>query len=59
VRRTSIADVARERVVVPERDLVRRGRVVLVDDRHGAEREQLLERVARVDVGRRSATSPP
>jgi hypothetical protein len=39
-----------ERVVVAEADLVGRRRVVLVDHRHGAEREECVERAARVDV---------
>ena len=41
-------DLGRERVVVAERDLVRRGRVVLVDDRHDVPGQQGLERGARV-----------
>ena len=39
-----------ERVVVAERDLVGRRRVVLVHDRHRAAREQLAQRVADVEV---------
>src|SRR6266498_1390294 len=39
-----------ERVVVAEADLVGRRRVVLVDDRHGAEREERVQRAAGVDV---------
>ena len=40
----------RQEVVVPERDLVGRGRVVLVDDRQHAPLQQLGERLARVQV---------
>ena len=43
-------DLRRQRVVVAERDLVGRGRVVLVHDRHRAEREQRRQRVAGVEV---------
>ena len=47
-----------ERVVVPERDLVRRRRVVLVHDRHRAEREErVAARCARSRTSPRSATS--
>ncbi len=45
-------DLGGERVVVAEGDLVGRDRVVLVHDRHRAEREELAERVAGVDVRR-------
>ncbi len=45
-------DLRRKRVVVAERDLVCRGRVVLVHDRDGAELEQRVERAAGVQVGR-------
>ena len=44
--------VRRERVVVAERDLVGRGRVVLVHDRDDAELQQRAERVAQVHVAR-------
>ena len=44
-------DLGSERIVVPERDLVGRSRVVLVDDRHGAETKELGERLTRVHVG--------
>ena len=43
-------DLRRERVVVAERDLVGRRRVVLVHDGHRAEPEELGERLARVHV---------
>ena len=42
---------AAERVVVAEADLVDRGRVVLVDDRHDRHVEEAVERAARVQVG--------
>ena len=45
-------DLRGERVVVAEGDLVGGGRVVLVHDRHDAELEQRVERVAGIDVGR-------
>ena len=45
-------DLRGESVVVPERDLVGRGRVVLVHDRNDVELEQGLERVPRVHVAR-------
>ena len=48
-----------ERVVVAEGDLVRRGRVVLVHDRHGSEREQRGERVAGVQVRPHGRPRPP
>ena len=51
-RASEHGDLRGERVVVAERDLVGGGRVVLVHDRDGAEREQRVERVAGVDVGR-------
>ncbi len=41
-----------EGVIVAERDLVGRSRVVLVDHRNGAQLEQRLQRVPRVDVRR-------
>ena len=44
-----------EEVVVPEGDLVRRRRVVLVDDRHHAPVQQPPERLARVEVVRARA----
>ena len=44
-------DLGRERVVVAERDLVGRRRVVLVHDGHRAEAEELGEGLARVHVG--------
>ena len=44
-------DLRGERVVVAEADLVGRGRVVLVHDRHDAELEQRLQGVPHVDVG--------
>ena len=44
-------DLRRERVVVAERDLVGRRRVVLVHDRHDAARRERGERVAGVQVG--------
>ena len=43
-------DLRGQRVVVAEGDLVGRGRVVLVHDRHHAELEQRGQGVARVDV---------
>ena len=52
-------DLGRERVVVAERDLVGRGRVVLVHDGHGAEHVERRERVARVDVGPPVGDLPP
>ncbi len=39
-----------EPVVVAEADFLGRDRVVLVDDRHRAERQQLLERCARIEM---------
>jgi len=45
-------DLGRECVVVAERDLVRRRRVVLVHDGNDAELQQRLERIADVDVAR-------
>ena len=45
-------DLRRERVVVAERDLVRGGGVVLVDDRDDVPGQQRLERRARVQVAR-------
>ena len=41
-----------QEVVVTEGDLIRRGRVVLVDDRHDSPLEQLAQRLARVQVVR-------
>ena len=45
-------DLGRQHVVVAERDVVGRRRVVLVDDRDGPELDQPKQRVPRVDVGR-------
>ncbi len=45
-----LRDARRQTVVVAEADLGRRDRIVLVDHRHRAEREQLLDRGARVQV---------
>ena len=43
-------DLGRERIVVPERDLVGCGGVVLVQDRHDTENEQSEQRFAGVDI---------
>mmetsp|Transcript_1353 Transcript_1353/g.3479 ORF Transcript_1353/g.3479 Transcript_1353/m.3479 type:complete len:437 (-) Transcript_1353:114-1424(-) len=48
-------DERRERVVVAEAQLVHRDRVVLVDDRHDAEREEAVERRLRVEVSAAAA----
>jgi len=45
-------DLRGQRVVVAERDLVRRGRVVLVHDGNDAELQQRVECVADIDVAR-------
>ena len=48
-------DLSGQEVVVAERDLVGRGRVVLVDDRNHPPGEQPRERLARIDVMRAGA----